>query len=139
MSIQVILLPVFVQVGLIFFILSWMARQRFVALKSGVAYADIALGERVWPPRAQQAANSYLNQFEIPVLFFALVPLAIITRKADLLFVALEWLFVLSRIAHAYVHLGRNYVPIRGPLFGVGALILMAMWIVFALRILLLA
>ena len=34
--------------------------------------------------------------------------------------VVLAWLFVVSRYAHAYVHVGSNYVPVRMRLFMVG-------------------
>lgn len=136
MSVPSILLPVFVQVGLIFFVLIWMGRQRAIALKSGMRVADIALGQHVWPARAQQAANSYQNQFELPVLFFALVPLAMFTHKADLLFVLMSWIFVLSRIVHAFVHVSSNHVPTRARLFELGVAILLVMWTIFAIRIL---
>ena len=136
MSIASILLPVFVQVGLMFFVLIWMGRQRAIAFKGGLRLSDIALGQRVWPAPAQQASNSYQNQFELPVLFFALVPLAMFTHKADLLFVVMAWLFAISRIAHAYVHLGVNDVRTRARFFGLGAVVLMAMWVIFAIRIL---
>ena len=138
MSIPAILLPLFVQVALTFVLMFWMAFSRMGALKSGAAtIGDTALGQSNWPPRAQQAANCYANQFQLPVLFYVLTVLAIVTRHADLLFVVMAWLFVLSRIVHAYIHTGSNYVRHRFNAFAVGAFILIAMWIVFAVRILL--
>jgi hypothetical protein len=62
--------------------------------------------------------------------------LAVITHKADLLFVVLAWVFVLARLAHAYVHVTSNIVPVRGPVFGLGLFVLLIMWIIFAVRIL---
>ena len=49
----------------------------------------------------------------------------------------MAWLFVLSRLAHAYIHTGTNYVRHRFNAFLVGAVVLLAMWIIFAARILL--
>ena len=66
-----------------------------------------------------------------------LVILAWVTRKADLLFVIMSWLFVLSRIAQAYVHVTSNRVSRRGLFFAIGALVLTIMWIIFMVRILL--
>ena len=61
----------------------------------------------------------------------------IITRHADCLFVVMAWLFVLTRLVHAYIHTGSNYVRHRFNAFAVGVFILLAMWIIFAVRILL--
>jgi hypothetical protein len=137
MSITAVLLPVFVQVALTFLLLMWMGRSRIASLRAGdVKVRDIALGERSWPTRIQQIANSYHNQFELPVLFYAIVALALVTRKADLLFVVLSWVFVGSRLVHAVIHTTSNRVSQRFAVFLVGVIVLMAMWIMFALRIL---
>ena len=71
------------------------------------------------------------------MLFYVLTALAIITRHADYLFVIMAWLFVLTRIVHAYVHTGTNYVRHRFNAFAAGAVILLIMWVIFAVRILL--
>ena len=49
---------------------------------------------------------------------------------------ALAWIFVLLRIAHVGVHVTNNRVMVRGGVYGLGALVLMAMWLIFAIRIL---
>jgi hypothetical protein len=136
MTVQAILAPVFAQVLLIFVLMVWMGRVRFAEIKAGsVAAGDVSMGERNWPPRAQRSANAFSNQFELPMLFFALVPLALYTKKADLLFVVLAWLFVASRAVHAGVYVTSNHVPSRFRAYALGALVLLAMWIVFAVRI----
>ncbi len=136
MSLQSILLPLFVQTGLAFFLIIWMAKERTALLQlREVKWQDIALRQKAWPDRAQQIANCFENQFEKPVLFYALVVLAIITKRADLLFV-MEWLFVASRVAHAYVFTTSNYVPLHGQFFIAGTILSLFMWEIFALRIL---
>ncbi len=138
MTIPAVLAPVFVQVALTFALMVWMARERFGALRGGsVKVADIALGQRAWPDRALQAANTFHNQFELPVLFYALVAFALFTRKADLAFVVLSWVYVLTRFVHAAIYITRNDIRQRFMAFLVGALILMVMWVIFAARILL--
>ena len=137
MTIQAILLPVFVQVLLIFALAIVMGQRRYAAVSGrAVRREDVILGEKSWPAQAQAASNAFSNQFEVPVLFFALVPLAIITRKADLLFVVLSWVFVLSRIVHAGIYVTTNTIAYRSGSFIVGALTLLAMWVVFAVRVL---
>ena len=71
------------------------------------------------------------------MLFYVLTILAIITKHADLLFVVMAWIFVLSRLAHAYVHVTSNNLRVRGAFFGIGALVLAIMWLIFIVRIML--
>jgi len=138
MSIQAILLPLFVQVALTFALIFWLAYARIGAIKrKETAMADIALGQPNWPARVQQISNSYHNQYQLPPLSYVLTILVIITRHADVVFVAMAWLFVLTRLLHAYIHTGNNFVRHRFNAFLLGAVILLAMWVIFAVRILL--
>ena len=138
MSIKMILLPLLAQVGLTLGLLFWMGFARVGAIRSGqVKMADVALGQLNWPPRVQQISNSFASQFQLPVLFYVLIVLAILTRHTATWFVLLAWLFVLARLAHAYIHTGSNFVRHRFNAFLIGALILTAMWIIFAVEILL--
>jgi len=137
MPVSSLLLPVFVQVGLTFFVLLWLSALRQRAFFSGtVKPRDIALREPNWPPRIQQVANCYHNELELPVLFYVVVALILITSTNSLVFVILAWVFALSRIARAYIHTGGNVVRARGLAFGIGIVALVAMWLIFAIRIL---
>ena len=51
-----------------------------------------------WPQRTTQVANSFSNQFELPVLFYVLTILAYMTHQAGLVFVVLAWIFVIFRL-----------------------------------------
>ena len=137
MTIPTILLPLFVEVVLTFGLLLWLGLLRRNDLQSGaVRPSQIALREPNWSARTQQVAYCFSNQFELPVLFYVLTILEIVTRHADVLFVVLAWIFVLSRLAHAYEHTTSNAVYRRGMIYGVGMLALMVMWLVFIVRIL---
>jgi hypothetical protein len=48
----------------------------------------------------------------------------------------MSWMFVVARLGHAAIHVTSNDVRRRFMAFLVGAIILLIMWIVFALRIL---
>jgi hypothetical protein len=136
MSLQAILLPLFVEVILTFVLLFWSAPLRTHALRSGaVRPENIALRELNWPKRATQVANAYANQLELPVLFYVLTILALVTRKAGILFVVLAWIFVVFRLLHAYVHVTSNNVSIRGPLFGMSAVVLAIMWLIYIIQV----
>jgi hypothetical protein len=137
MSLPTVLLPLFVQVLLTFGLYFWMAYYRTTLIRSRtVRMRDIALREPNWPPHVLKVANAAHNQLETPLLFYVLTILSIITHHADIAFVVLAWVFVLSRLAHAYVHTTSNDVRKRGPLFGVGLMVLAVMWVIFIVRIL---
>jgi len=139
MTVQAILLPLFVEVLLTFGVMFGMMYFRTSTLRRGeTRLADIALREPNWPVRATQFAYSFSNQFELPVLFYVLTILEIITRSADLLFVVLAWIFVVTRVLQAVIHVTNNNVSLRGAFYGVGAIILVIMWVIFIVHILLL-
>jgi hypothetical protein len=139
MSIQMVLLPVFVMVGLTFALLLGMAAARSRAFKTGAtSYKDVAAGEARWPARAAQVGDCFSNQFEIPVLFYVLIALALPLRHADLFIVLMSWVFVVIRFFHAGIFVTSNNVQQRGMVWFAGVLVLLAMWIYFALKILLL-
>lgn len=134
-----ILAPVFALVLLLFVLLFWMGRERFVAARQGEVKPGPGSPRTFgWPRRAQQVGDCFHLQLELPMLFYVLVPLAMLTKKADLMFVAMSWIFVVSRYLHAVEHTGPNRLKFRFPLFAFGAVTLLAMWLIFALRILVL-
>jgi hypothetical protein len=138
-SVQSVLLLVFVLVGLTFALLLSMAGARRRALVSGgTKIRDIALGQQNWPVQATQIGNCYRNQFELPLLFYALIALALPLRHADLFIVLMSWVFVVTRFAHAGIFVTSNDLRQRSLAWFAGALVLFAMWVYFVLRILLL-
>jgi hypothetical protein len=136
MTVQMILLPLFVEVILTFALLFWLGPLRARDFRSGLREEDIALRQPNWSKPALQVQYSFSNQFELPVLFYVLTILAYITHHAGVLFVVLAWVFVIFRLLQAYVHVTNNKVRLRGMLFGISALALAIMWIVFIVEIL---
>ncbi|HTC06579.1 MAG TPA: MAPEG family protein [Xanthobacteraceae bacterium] len=137
MSVQMILLPLFVEVILTLVLWSWMAMLRTRDFNSGAVRPDnIALREPNWPKRTTQLANAFANQFELPVLFYVLTILEYVTHLAGIVFVVLAWVFVVFRLLHAYVHVTSNIVRLRGALYGVGALVLIVMWVIYIVEVL---
>lgn len=137
MSVQMILLPLFVEVILTFVLLFWMTPLRARDFSSGaVRPEDVALREPNWTKRTTQVANAFANQFELPVLFYALTILEYVTHLAGVVFVVLAWVFVIFRFLHAYVHVTSNIVRLRGSLYGVAALVLAIMWAIYIVEVL---
>ena len=136
MSVMEILLPLFVQVVLTLVLGFWMGATRFTTLRSGQVHPrDIALRQPNWPARATQISNAFHNQIEIPILFYVLTILVLVTRTADFMFMLLAWIFVATRLAHAYVHVTSNRVRLRGGLFMLGVIVLAVMWALYMVRI----
>jgi hypothetical protein len=139
MSLQMVLLPVFVSVGLTFFLLLWMVTARTRAVKAReTSVKDIAAGQPKYPTRVAQIGNCFSNQFEVPVLFYFLIALALPLHKADLFIVLMSWVFVVTRFAHAGIFVTSNNIQQRSLAWFAGVLVLLAMWIYFALKLLLL-
>lgn len=88
MSIQAVLLPLFVEVILTFVLMLRMGALRSADYRSGAVTADkIVLRQPNWPALTTQTANSFSNQFELPVLFYVLTILSWDTRHAGVVFV----------------------------------------------------
>ena len=128
----------FVQVLLVVVVGMSMAASRGRAVKTmdrERGNPDLAMGRFAWPDDAAKRAANYRNQFEAPVLFYAVVAFALITKGADTLMIVLAWLYVLTRIVHAAIHIGPNKVRWRSPAFALGFLIVALMWIKLALHV----
>ena len=140
MSIQAILLPMFVQVALTFVLLFWMTILRLRVLRRGeVRPQQVALREPAWPAHVIQIGNAFHNQVELPTLFYVVVLLALTTETLDVVLYLLSWMFVLSRLVHAYIHVTSNRLDRRTAVFLVGAIALALMWVIVVARIALLS
>lgn len=137
MTVQAILLPLFVEVILTFALLLWLAPLRARDFSSGaVRPEDIALREPNWSKGTLQVACAFSNQFELPVLFYVLTILAFITHLAGVVFVVLAWIFVIFRMLQAYVHVTSNKVRLRGSMCGIAAIALILNWVIYIVEIL---
>jgi hypothetical protein len=135
MSVQAILLPVFALVALTLALLFLTGYSRVASVRRGeTKVRDIALGQPNWPERITKIGNSYNSQFQLPILFYVVVILAYVLREADLLFVILSWVFVVTRLGHAYIHVTSNHVGRRFNAFVAGFAVLAVMWLIFAIR-----
>lgn len=130
------LAPVFVHVVLVVGLVIATGRGRVAAVTAGeVRIKDIALDNSKWPERLRKLGNNYQNQFELPVLFYAVVALLVATGRADGVSLVLAWAFVASRLVHSFIHVGSNNVVHRLFAFGAGLAFVAAMWLWFAVRL----
>ena len=133
-----ILWPTFALVVLIFSVWVQVPVRRVAHIKANPpGRGELASGDaarRYFAP-VDLPANNLANLFEMPVLFFALVPLLLITRHAGTIEVALAWIFVALRAVHSIIHTGQNVVRVRFFVYGASCVVLAAMWIGFAIDI----
>jgi hypothetical protein len=137
MSVQWVLLPVFVLVGLTFALLLGMVATRGYGKGGQTVPRDSVTGKANWTGRAAQYGDCFNNSFQVPVLFYILIALALPLRHADLVIVLLSWVFVVTRFAHAGIFVSSNNIRQRGLAWFSGVLVLLAMWLYFALKIML--
>ncbi len=125
---NLIFLPALIQVFLTLGLYIYLARVKSEAVKLGqVNEARRALYDDAWPERVLQVNNCIRNQFEVPVLFYSLIFIIWSVDAVSIYIQILAWLFALSRILHALIHTGSNYVPSRRKVFSFGCLLLTAL------------
>lgn len=123
-----IFVPVIVQVLMTLLIYVRLIKVKIREVRAGrVDKTRSALHEEAWGDAVLQINNNIRNQFELPVLFYVMAAILWAMDSVNGLAIAAAFLFVLSRIAHALVHLGSNYVPNRRRTFTVGWWVLMFM------------
>lgn len=123
-----IFVPVIVQVLMTLLIYVRLIKVKIREIRAGrVDKTRSALHEEAWGDAVLQINNNIRNQFELPVLFYVMAAILWAMDSVNGLAIAAAFLFVLSRIAHALIHLGSNYVPNRRRTFTVGWWVLMFM------------
>jgi len=131
-----ILYPLLAQGLLIFIVTGVLMRRRLKAYAAGETkgeYFKLLTGGEGEPPHVVVAQRSFLNQFELPVLFFVVCLAAQVFGKAGSVMIALAWAYVALRAVHTYIHLTSNAVLWRFRVFALSTLVLVSMWINLAL------
>lgn len=81
------------------------------------------------PEYLQIIQNHFSNQFQIPVMFFLACILTLQQHKVSQVTIILAIGFVLSRIVHSYIHLGKNKLMKRVYSYATGVLIVGVMFL----------
>ena len=80
----------------------------------------------------ERPAKTFNNLLQVPMLFFVVCLLMMVTEEIDSIQVRLAWLFVATRIAHAFIYIVFNRVPYRFAAFFAGVITLAVIWGRFA-------
>jgi hypothetical protein len=130
-------LPVILHFFMVFIIGGMMGRARFKGVSSGrVKRSDVVANNSNWPDDIKKIGSNFSNQFEVPMLWYALTAFVLITKLVDPVFVALSWAFLIARAAHSYIHVTSNKLPDRFYAFLLCFIVLAVAWAWFAIRFL---
>jgi hypothetical protein len=123
--------PMFAMVLLSFVVLLMLYRRRVGAVKAGAVsaqYFKVYQGAPE-PEGSAKVARQFANLFESPTLFYAGCLAAMLTGDGGAVIIAIAWLYVAARIAHALIHLGANRLRYRIRAFFASWVALMALWV----------
>jgi hypothetical protein len=132
MSFNPILLPLLVMVFLTFLVWTYLFALRIPEIKLKKIDPD-ALRDRAEAhallTTSAAASNNLKNLFEMPILFYVAVMLAILLLIQDALLVRLAWGFVIMRVIHSAVHCSYNRVMHRFIAYFISCLFLLLLWL----------
>lgn len=134
MILSSLIYPMFAMVVLTFVVLMSLFKSRVKSVKEGAVDPSFfkTYQGQVEPDLSLKLSRHFANIFEAPSLFYIVCLAAMITQLTSVLFVALAWLYVLLRAAHAYIHIGKNKVKLRINTYMTSWAVLMFMWIYLA-------
>ncbi len=120
-------------IGLTLFVCLYLLIHRVKTMKAErIKPQSVALSaQRMQIFKDSRLADNYNHLFELPVLFYALCALAIVTHSISTWFVVLAWCFVASRFVHSAIQCGSNNVMQRFTVFVIGVFLMVLLWVGF--------
>jgi hypothetical protein len=139
MSAAWLLWPMLAHIAWVFMLYVWLTVARMGAVRRHeIDYSCFVLG-RDEPLKVARITRNLANQFELPAVFYALVVLLVTLGKVTTFDVMAAWVFVAGRVAHTLVQTLTDNVPLRGQVFTINFLAVMALaghvaWLAFEAR-----
>jgi len=96
---------------------------------SGAVGSDAPINNKDWSLPVILTSNALENQFQFPVVFYALCLMFVSLNSVTWLVLVVSWLFVLARWWHAYVHVTSNVIPLRMVSFGISMLSVLLLFV----------
>ncbi|KPA99880.1 MAPEG family protein [Ahrensia marina] len=138
MNQNLIFWPLIIQALVSLYLYIPMGRARFGSVKSGQAKAhDYKLPKQNEPQEIAKFGNAVSNQFELPVIFFAISLAFHSTGSVDIVALGLAWLFVVLKTAHSFVYITTNKLKWRFQIFSASLIICAVYCLWFAIRLVL--
>ena len=129
--------PLFAMFGLSFIVGVMSFHARVTAVRSGKVDARYFKTFNVGTPPENviKLSRHYANLFEVPVLFYTAVLLALVLKIESQSALVWSWLFVVARVVHAFIHIGPNKLVPRIAAFMMGWVALTGLWVTLFLSI----
>lgn len=125
---HLILWPIVGQIMLTVALYFMLARRKSAAVAAGeVDVERRGLFDDAWPKSVVQVNNCIKNQFEVPILFYVLILSLSSLNAVNIVTHIIAWVFLITRIMHAVVHTGSNYVPLRRKVFIINLVLILAL------------
>jgi hypothetical protein len=112
-----ILWPMLAHIGWTFLLYAWLTLVRMRAVSRGEVDVGCFVLGREEPREVARVTRNLANQFELPIVFYALVVLLVALGRVTWIDVAAAWVFVAGRVLHSLVQTLTDNVPLRGQVF----------------------
>ena len=93
-------------------------------------------GRPIFPKWTTQISDCFSNQFQMPVLFYALCALLASAQNVSAFFVVGAWVYVALRYIHSFIHLTYNRVMHRFTVYVLRTVVLFMLWAGFGVQVL---
>ena len=122
-----ILWPMLAHIGWVSMLYVWLTVARQRAVRSGQIESSCFVLGRDEPLEVARITRNLGNQFELPLIFYALVVLLVALGQVTLFDVIAAWVFVAGRVAHTLVQTLTDNVALRGQVFTINFLAVVAL------------
>ena len=122
-----ILWPMLAHIGWVSMLYVWLTVARQRAVRSGQIESSCFVLGRDEPLEVARITRNLANQFELPLIFYAVVVLLVALGQVTLFDVIAAWLFVAGRVAHTLVQTLTDNVSLRGQVFTINFLAVVAL------------
>ncbi len=129
--------PMFVLVFFTFLIMAISLYARIEAVKSGaIPVRFFKTFEGAAPPEfVTKTTRHFTNLFEVPVLYYAGLIIAMILPLSGFWIQFWAWFFVVARIVQAVIHIGPNKIRPRMISYALGWFAVLSIWILILIGI----
>lgn len=129
-----IVLAMLAQMGLAFVIVLMLGPARIVAIRRKQVKRSED-GKPIFPKWATQVSDCFINQFQVPTLFYVAGLLTLWLHAETERTVWLAWIFFVLRLAHAAVFMTVNTILVRFSLFLASTVVAISMWLPILLAV----
>lgn len=118
----------------IFIVLMLLFRARVASLKKKeMKFSYFQTYQGTIPATPQIRSRHFDNQFQAPMLFFFLCLAALATNVGNMALLILLSSFVVFRLIHSFIHLGKNDIKVRAMFYTLSWIVLLVSWIYLVL------